>query len=306
MVICFLFLFRHQSFSFNSDLLPAILNCTTCERPADKICKNCNEPQCSAGCHAAKHTKSLDVAKNAETKQPHVPERIKAVPIDRNVKITAILNHRLVFVRPAEDRDEKMFARLMCDTISCAKRADFLTSMPSIGSLVLAKFDYYQRALVLKRVDSTRVAIAFIDFGNVETRDYRELKFMSDNLKTKKRFATKIALSRIEDDLMNEKALEYLYNLLVFDVELSIKLGPKKTNEVVPAELKSPDKWVNQLIHSMNIEDIKLPDDKNVNQLVCLYHCDSRNALKITLGIHFRCHLKIFHKNMKGKSITKN
>lgn len=248
--------------------MPAILNCSTCKQPSDKKCKNCDEPHCSLECHAAKYKKSNDVVSKSKTIT--APPQIKAFPINRTVKITAVINHRLVFVRPAEDQDEKRFARLMCDTVNCASTAEFLTKVPNIGSLVLAKFDHYQRALVLKVIDDTRVVVAFIDFGNIEIRNYRELKIMSEDLTKVRRFATKIRLSKVENDLLNKKALEYLHSLMILDVELSIKVDPEKIDGVLTAELKSPEKWVNQLINSINIDNIIISDTRNGNNLVCI------------------------------------
>ncbi|XP_055323868.1 protein vreteno [Sitodiplosis mosellana] len=266
-------------FSFNSDLLASISKCANCPRAADKMCKNCNEPQCSLECHAAKQ-KQLNEAKpsnkieNEKIMSPRafllsssssVPGRIEAEPISKlqTVKITAVINHRLVFVRPADDQQEAAFVRLMCDTVKYARDAKAFQSLPSVGSLVLAKFDYYQRALVLKHVDNTKVAVAFIDFGNVEIRDFHELKAMPDELKNRKRFATKIRLNKIDDDFMNEKALKYLYNIMAHARELTIKFD---SNDTVPmAELRASDKWVNQMINSLNIEDIEVAYIKDMS-----------------------------------------
>lgn len=183
---------------------------------------------------------------------------MNARKIEKHVKLTAVINHRLVFVRPADDHDEVEFARLLCDTAKYAKNADHLACLPAVGSYVLAKFGYYQRAFVLKRINDTQVLVAFIDFGNVETVDFRELKAMPNELKQIKRFATKIALSKVEQDLMNNNALETLYDYLARDAELEIEIAPKgEPNEVTTAKLRA-DQWINELVNACNIDGIKL------------------------------------------------
>lgn len=240
----------------------------TCGQLADKICKNCQEAYCSLECHAAKHKK-----KNHETNETNaaastapIPKQIKAENIDRFVKITAVLNHRMVFVRPAEQQHEEAFVRMMCDTVRYAKEADNLKSLPSIGSLVLAKFDYYQRALVLRHLDDVNVVVVFIDYGNIEVRDFRKLKVMPDVLKKKKRFARRIKLSKIDNDIMNNKALLYLYNLMAFGTELKIKI--EANDDAITAELMASDKWVNSMVQLTNIDDIVVPKVHSIVNLV--------------------------------------
>lgn len=229
------------------------------------MCKECNEPQCSLECHAAKHKHSSETDQNLASPKISM-SRIEAEPIKNAVKITYVINHCTLFVRPVDNQQEIAFARLICDTVKCAKDAATYKCLPSIGSLVLAKFDYYQRALVLKHIDTSKVAVVFIDFGNVEIRDFCQLKVMPDELKKHKRFATKIRLNKIDNDLMNEKALKFLYGIMATDTELSIKID--SSNLVPMADLKTSDKWVNQMINSLNSEDIKVPNIKDMSYRV--------------------------------------
>lgn len=253
--------FFQKSFSFNSELLP-FLKCANCPRAADKMCKQCNEPQCSLECHAAKQKSSSETDQNSVSPKISL-SRIEAEPIKNAVKITSVINHCSLFVRPVEDQQEIAFARLICDTVKCAKDAETYKCLPSIGSLVFAKFDYYQRALVLKHISASKVAVVFIDFGNVEIRDFDQLKVMPDELKQRKRFATKIRLNKIDNDLMNEKALKFLYGIMATDTELSIKID--SSSLVAMADLKTSDKWVNQMVNSLNSEDIKVPNIKDMS-----------------------------------------
>lgn len=179
--------------------------------------------------------------------------KIEKQPIKNTAKITAVLNHRLVFLRPATESDDIAFARLNCDTVRYAKDAKALTCLPQVGLLVLAKFDFYQRALVLKHLSSTTVAVIFIDYGNVETRDFHELKIMPDKLKKIKRFASKFELNKIDHDIMNFAALKVLYRYMANETELRIEIN--ETNHCV--NLKASDKWINELVNQRNALNIK-------------------------------------------------
>lgn len=231
--------------------MPNIKYCANCSRPADKNCKNCEKPQCSLECHAAacKNAK----AKGEQIETTALTSKIEAQNIKNTVKITTVLNHRLVFLRPATKSDDIAFARLNCDTVRCAKDADTLTFLPQIGSLVLAKFDFYQRALVLKHVSDTAVALVFIDYGNVEIRDFHELKAMPDKLKTIKRFASKFELNNIDNDIINLEALKILYLNMANETELRIESN--ESNHCV--NLKASDKWINELVNKKNVQNIK-------------------------------------------------
>lgn len=228
-------------------------------------CKVCDKSTCSLECHA---TRKNEIAVGKDDKA-NDELALVARQIGKHVKLTAVINHRLVFVRPAGAQDEVEFARLQCDTAKYAKNAETMRVSPAVGAFVLAQFGgYYQRGLVLKQVADTKVAVAFIDFGNVDTIDIHELKAMPDQLKQIKRFATKIALSGIDDDLMNDKALTILYDYLIHDVELQIEIAPKNVpTEVITAKLRA-DQWLNELINSLNMFGVMAADTRHYEDLV--------------------------------------
>lgn len=231
--------------------MSSVNRCGNCSRPADKFCKTCEKSQCSLECHAAECKKAKTNGEQVQNKFPI--SGIEAHKIKDAVKITTVLNHRLVFVRPATDSDDIAFARLNCDTVRSAMDANTLTCLPQVGSLVLAKFDYYQRAMVLKHLSSISVAVVFIDYGNVETRDFHELKIMPDKLKSVKRFASKFELSGIDHDIMDFAALKVLYRYMAHETELRIEMN--ESNRCV--KLKTSDKWVNELVNQRNALNIK-------------------------------------------------
>lgn len=253
------FLLLQKSFKFNAELLPLVSECMNCNRPADMECKDCTKTVCSLECHSSQQNEApIENHKNVSDRRPVPVPMTTAREIEKYVKITAVINHRLVFVRPAGVRNDIDFARLLCDTAKYEKTAKTLTAHPAIGSFVLAKFGFYQRALVLKRIDkTTKFVVAFIDFGNVETLDYCDMKVMPEKLKAINRFATKISLIKIEHDLMNTNALQTLYEYLITDTELEIEIVSKDDlNFQTKAKLLA-DKWINEMVHLHNIDGVE-------------------------------------------------
>lgn len=221
------------------------------------MCSSCARPICSIECHEqANSQKEQDLVDATATGNL---EYIKAQPIEQKVKITSVINNRLVFIRPADDFDNIEFARLEADTVEAAKNAPTFEMKPCVGSYVLARLGYYQRALVLKHVSETDVLLAFIDYGNVETFDYRDLKMMPDQLKKVKRFATKVALNDIDNRLMNVKTLKYLYDVLARDTELKVKFVKNNETGETTAALQASNRWVNQMINRLNTEKVEKP-----------------------------------------------
>lgn len=286
-IYCLIFTYRKSSsltpadvdalpFDFNSGSFDVnISRCVNCSLAADKKCKQCELTFCSLDCHEAKckKTKEIDEKMSSVTlKSPKIfnlGNPLVSEPLGKTVKITYVVNHRMLFVRPADDKQEVAFVKLLNDTVKCAIDAKTYTSLPSVSSLVLAKFDYYQRALVLKHLNDTEVAVAFIDFGNIEIRKFSELKIMPTDLQNRKRFATKIQLKNINEDLMNVKSLEYLYHVMMYDIELKI------TKEIVDGkelcELKSSEHWINQMVNDMNIDNIHAVRLKDMSDRVCIW-----------------------------------
>lgn len=211
--------------------------------------------------------------------------QIYARQIGQKVKITAIINHRLVFIRPATDRDDIDFARLMCDTVRYAEESDYISTMPIAGTMVLAKFDFYQRGLVLKKINDTQVAVAFIDFGNVEVCDFRKLKVMPNILNKVDRFATKLSLSGITSDIMDDRALKVLYKYMAQDAELKFDGEFDVTNNMFVGTLKASNTWINQSVNEMNSKFIVVQPTKSICDRVkfffSLHHTKKKTNKKL-------------------------
>lgn len=252
--------------------------CAKCGLLTDRYCGDCNARYCSLQCnethaeHLAKCCGNIgDATDPAEDRQrtESGQQAIEARSTGKLVKITCVLGHRLVFVRPAAAEVDAEFVLLANDLAKYAKTGDHLKTMPAIGTVCLAELGgCYQRALVMKRTSRLDVVVAFIDYGNVERRLFTALKHIPEHLRRPKRFATKIALNQITEDLMNVAALEYLYNLMAYETELTIDtiggIGP--TNAAVASLFASHD-WVNAKVNELNRRGISLKRDNPTNPI---------------------------------------
>lgn len=229
------------------------LECSACKSPTDMHCEVNKRPYCSFECLELDKkplAKAIDDAMDAEI--------FKILPMElmRHVKITFVVNQRMLFVRPGDADADVAFVKCINDTVKYAKKAEHLKLMPQIGELVLAPFDnYYQRAMVLKHIlKENQVAVAFIDFGNIEVLEFAALKKISPELKQIKRFATKIILKNVDQDYLCDKALQYLYNLMVFDIELTIESNTIE-NDIMIVDLRDKD-YISCALNALNSKEI--------------------------------------------------
>lgn len=252
---------KNEQFSFigNPEVNVPLKKCAHCNGLADTRCGKCNISYCSIECikidvaHSKKCSNKPPVAANGHcTIAEQATEEMSALPLGKTVKLTCVLSHRLLFVRPASDEAENAFVRLMNDIVKCAKTANFLTSTPPAGTMCLAEFGgFYQRALVLKQ-SRYIVTVAFIDFGNIEQRPFNELKTIPEQLKQYKRCASKIALHQINEDIMNIEALHYLYSLMAFEKGLTIEIIANNESATAVASLFAFDDWINAKVDKLN------------------------------------------------------
>lgn len=217
------------------------------------LCEINKWPYCSFECLEVDKkplAKAIDDAVDAEIFQ------ILSMDLTREVKITFVVNQRMLYVRPGDMDADVAFMKCINDTAKYAKKAENLKLMPQIGELVLAPFDnYYQRAMVLKHMPKkNQVAVAFIDFGNIEILEFMTLKKISPKLKRIKRFATKIILKDVNQDYLCDKALQYLYNLMVFDIELTIESSTIE-NDIMIVDLRDKD-YISRTLNALNFKEI--------------------------------------------------
>lgn len=151
--------------------------CSLCKLPTDMYCEENKKPYCSFECLSMDKEplgKAIDDTMDAEIFQVF-PMELKLV-----IKITCVVNQRMLFARPGDAYTDTAFVKCINDTVKYANNAKNLKLLPEVGELVLAPFDnYYQRAMVLKHISTDDVAVAFIDFGNIEVLEFTKFKKIS-------------------------------------------------------------------------------------------------------------------------------
>lgn len=160
------------------------------------------------------HKKSEPAQMNGNKKPEPVAEKkilIKPVQIDGScpVIITAVIDERTVFVRPVSHETEYMKATE--DITEYSRKADNLTVLPQKGDVILSKFQgIYYRALVINTINKFNVRLAYLDYGNIETKNLNDLKKLKPELQEIPRFIKKLILKDISVDVKSEKVLDYL------------------------------------------------------------------------------------------------
>lgn len=190
---------------------------------------------------------------------------------DKLVTISSVISHNIVFLRSIEKKDNERYKKYLNDVVENAKIAQPLDEMPKKGDIVLAEFEgAYYRALVT-RILCDEVVVAFLEFGNLETKSISELKELRDDLKYVQRFTFKATLRDVNEGLKTGKCVNYLRLL----VKSSIHLKFTRKEYIVATSLRdvqcelfaiARNESVNEKINELN--NIKASTD---DQLVYEY-----------------------------------
>ncbi|XP_076295850.1 vreteno [Lasioglossum baleicum] len=136
------------------------------------------------------------------------------------VYLTAFRSHFAMFVRPSEDK--KHYHHVMQSVAKCAQSASLLSEPPVVGQMVIAHYvdDNYYRAIVTK-VEESKIAISYVDFGNTEVTNIKKLKVLSDELKQLQSCVGKIVLKDVPQDVpMTKEISQYLGHLVSAEISL--------------------------------------------------------------------------------------
>lgn len=216
--------------------------CEYCDKPANKLCDDCQANYCSIQCvkldtdHLIRckniNEKIYEIPMNrAELCQTSVPLQAEPIKNKSPVLITCAVDHRTLFIRPTNPDDNNEYIKILNDVIADARKSEYLRKYPSLGSLVSAPFQkVYYRAMILKMINENELVVGFIDFGNVEVCQFSELKQLSVNLQRRKRFAKKVILRNVPEKCLNRDALLIINELIVNDMKLTIHFDDMQSN----------------------------------------------------------------------------
>lgn len=216
------------------------------------------------------------------------------------VAITSVISHTIVYLRSIEMKDNERYLKYLNDVAESSKTATSFKEMPKKGDIVLADFDgVYYRALVARIVSDTVVVVAFLEFGNLETKPVDTLKKLRDDLKYVKRFTFKAKFSDLNEGLKSDKCVNYLHQLLKKKIPLKFirkdddslpgvvpcQLFVSTTNESVTGKLKA----LNNLTvdRSMVVQESVISTANNIWRFLIFHFCSLAAHSKQTIGRKF-------------------
>ncbi|XP_037912301.1 RING finger protein 17-like isoform X2 [Hermetia illucens] len=151
------------------------------------------------------------------------------------VAITAVIRPNKVFIRSMASEDNVAYVKDINRINNEAKNAKPLEKMPKRSDLAIADFqgEGYYRVCVLNPESEDRITVAYVDFGNVDTKKLSELKEIPEELISLKRHVLTLILKDVEDFEPSGKVSEYM-NSFVDAVGKDLKLVFSERNEKGP------------------------------------------------------------------------
>lgn len=151
------------------------------------------------------------------------------------VAITAVIRPNKVFIRSMASEDNVAYVKDINRINNEAKNAKPLEKMPKRSDLAIADFqgEGYYRVCVLNPESEDRITVAYVDFGNVDTKKLSELKEIPEELISLKRHVLTLILKDVEDFEPSGKVSEYM-NSFVDAVGKDLKLVYSERNEKGP------------------------------------------------------------------------
>lgn len=194
------------------------------------------------------------------------------------VCLTAFRSYTILFVRSLSTPDLEHYNHIMQSVAKCAQTSPSLKELPVVGQMVIAQYtdDNYYRAIVTK-VQDDKVAISYIDFGNIEITNIKKLKTLSDDLKQLRSCTTKIVLKDVSQDVpTTEKVCNYLSCLLGTQVPLICTFDGIPSKDGVYLELHDGS-CVNTIINEM----LALPTPKSADEDKTCYMMNDINVVSL-------------------------
>ena len=171
------------------------------------------------------------------------------------VTITAIIDHRTLYIRSLESEANTEYLKYVNDLCEYGKTASPLTKPPQKGDVVLVcDGKKYHRAIVTSKVtDPNEISVALLEFGSRIKKKLSDLKIISHDLAANKRYTFKIILHDVNKQLCNEELTTYFESLM---------------DEMVPLKIvyKEPELNLNTRVELIEV-DSNESVNKNANQL---------------------------------------
>lgn len=147
--------------------------------------------------------------------------RPDAFPLKNNSKVTitsayfeGIRNKLVVFVRPIDEDHNRDYGQIIKDVNAYASSSKPLENEPGSEYVAAPYEEYYYRAAVIHiykdRHNEKLAEVGFLDFGNVSTIPFKDLRQLSRQLQSRNRYANKILLKSVPVNIDNNDVVNYL------------------------------------------------------------------------------------------------
>lgn len=199
-----------------------------------------------------------EIRSDANVVSPPVPR--PAASVTRNdefkngskVRLVYAGNHYSAYIRSSASDVE--YSNILGRVAEAAVNASKLTELPKRNDMVSAPFlgDYYRAVIVKAESMEQPIRVAFLDFGNVDTVTFDDLRELDDDLKNAKRFTFRIFFDGVDRETPNPAGLA-----LLKQVENEVK-----TSFTMHCSSNSPLIGRDSLVKLINTETMECLNDK--------------------------------------------
>ncbi|XP_015176240.1 PREDICTED: MATH and LRR domain-containing protein PFE0570w-like [Polistes dominula] len=195
------------------------------------------------------------------------PSDIQCVQLknESQVCITFYLNHYTMFVRSLKTEDSEEFNKLMQEVAKCGLSAAYLEKPPVVGDTVISQYidNNFYRSIVA-RIQGEDAIVTYIDFGNSEQTQWKNLRVLPDDLKKHQSCVTKVLLKDVSTDIaMTKEVSNYLSDLVGKEVGLTCKFNGIPHIDGVHLIMPNGES-INDNIKQLLVPNWKIEEDKTV------------------------------------------
>ncbi|XP_012228263.2 uncharacterized protein [Linepithema humile] len=178
--------------------------------------------------------------------------------------LTSYRNQYVMFARSLNESEVEYYNDTMQRIAQCARSAPNLSEPPTTGKIVIAPFydENNYRAMVME-VKDDKAKIAYIDFGNIDYVNIKELKVLPEDLARQRSCSAKIVLKDVPRDApMTKETDQYLRNLTGKEIPLTCVYEGTPSTDGVHLTMPTGES-VNDELNKLLIPNWKQQKDDN-------------------------------------------
>ncbi|KAL9913837.1 protein vreteno-like [Glossina fuscipes fuscipes] len=240
------------------------IECTLCRHECRLVCRRCRGYDnilgyyCSVECQKRDWEKHRYICGNP--RRPLHVDIISHASLNRNVEkqeksdyselikqmprsgiivtITAIMKSNVVFIRSKDYDDNENFCKTVNGLQKLGETLKTAIGKPRCGQVFLSKFrDQFYRVMILNHTENEEVHVVYIDYGNVDTLNLKDLYEAPDEYTRIPRYALPVILKDVPNCYMTEEITKIMYSYLNKNVYLKYEQRDLTENGVYMVEL---------------------------------------------------------------------